>query len=264
MEAHNGCAIAAMYGEVGWRDLKYDMDLRLLRFAGRLFSGGVPGDRWVMRVMAEGVEDIKKGKRVTPWWKRLNQKIVFYGLDAHITKGSDWRQHVDSKIAMKAHGEWRDSMIKKGGEVKKTMRYYCIKDKPYYEWYLREDWEKKREVFRIRTGQAMLNNIKARWAGSVGELCVLCRKERETEEHIVLECPLLNKERKHMLKGLRAIIGPRKWGEFLGMALREKMAWVLRLDGEIARMGRKELWVEVFRWVGKMLYARDRAEERRK
>ena len=25
LEAHNGCAIAAMYGEMGWRDLKYDM-----------------------------------------------------------------------------------------------------------------------------------------------------------------------------------------------------------------------------------------------
>ncbi len=98
----------------------------------------------------------------------------------------------------------------------------------------------------------------------MGELCLLCGMEKETEEHIMLECLLLNKERKHTLKGLQAIIGPRKWGEFSGLALREKMAWVLRLDGGIARMGKKELWVEVFRWVGRMLYARDRAEERRK
>ncbi len=97
-----------MYGEVGWRDLKYDMDLRLLRFAGRLWAGGLPGDRWVLKVFAQGMEDVLEGRETTPWCKRLASKIEYYRLDPKILgEFREWRVQVDKMIAQKAEEEWR-------------------------------------------------------------------------------------------------------------------------------------------------------------
>ncbi len=266
LKAHNGCSIAAMYGEMGWRNIKFDVDLRLLRFAGRLWpgvEGGLPRERWVSLVFMEGVDDIKKGRRVTPWWNRLSNRIMYYGLDMDlISKGPEWRQHVDKQIGLKADREWRESMFKEGGQLKSTLRYYVTKNRPQYEAYLRGGWEKKREVFRLRTGQAMLNSIKAKWDKGVEGLCVLCKKERETEEHIVLGCPRLNRERKEMFAWLQLIVGPHKWGQFVNMGEGDQMAWVLGLEEAIAVMGKRELWREVFRFMGRMLYTRDRVAEK--
>ncbi len=165
------------------------------------------------------------------------------------------------KVAAKADELWKEGMFKKGAELKSTLRYYCKKGQPKYEGYLRDDWEKKREVFKIRTGQAMFHAIKSRWDGKVDERCVLCRKERETEEHVLLECPKLGDMREMLMEKLLQVVGKERWDRFLTLDKEGQMTWVLRLDDTVAGLGSRRDWKEIFSWIGRMVYKRDRAAE---
>ncbi len=123
---------------------------------------------------------------------------------------------------------------------------------------IKYDWEKKKEVFRVRTGQALFRDIRSRWDRGVDRFCVLCREESETEEHIILECPELGEEREWMLEVLHHLVGQERWARFLALDKIEQMTWVLGLNAEIAGVGRGGVWMKVFEWVGRIVYHRYR------
>ena len=56
-----GCAIAAMYGELGWTDLSHDMAKRTLNFFGCLGSGTFDPGRWSQLAFLEGIEAVNRG-----------------------------------------------------------------------------------------------------------------------------------------------------------------------------------------------------------
>ncbi len=258
---HRGCAIKAMYGELGWRDIKYELDKRLLRFLGRMWVGGVPDERWSMKVFLEGLEDIRKGRALTPWWARVSKKFDEYGLDAGLLIRKEglqkWRTHVDKQIASKALVDWG-----KGMEGMSTLRYYRKKPTPKYEPYLRDDWEKKWELFRIRTGQAMLNGIRSKWDCNTEEWCVVCKEIRETEEHLLLECKGLTLEREVVMRAFEGALDERGKEEFRGLSQVDKMGWMLGLDEGVAKRIGKQTWKRIFVGIGRLLYKRDRLADK--
>ncbi len=254
---HKGCAIKAMYGELGWKDIKYDFDKRLLRFVGRMWVGGLPENRWSVKVFLEGLEDVRLGKTLTPWWTRVSKKFDEYELDTSLLIRKEsfakWKAHVDKQIIEKANSEWRDRM-----DEMHTLRYYKKKEAPCYEEYLRDDWEKKRELFKLRTGQAMLNSIRCKWDPLVDEVCLLCGEARETEEHLVLECKNLDKERGWVLDEFKGALGREGWEEFQGLPTEDKMGWILGLDKEIRDSMEKVTWKRIFAGIARLLYRRNR------
>ena len=259
---HKGCAIKALYGELGWRDVRYDMDRRLLRYVGRMWSGIVSEDRWASKVFREGLEDVILGNTVTPWWGRVDNALKEYDIDVGVLLRKEgihsWRKHVDKQIDLKEVEMWEKGM----GEMY-TMRYYREKAGPCHEAYLAENWEYKREIFRVRTGQAMLNYIRARWDKKTqGEKCVLCKGATETEEHLVLECTKLGDLRDKTLGIFEGELGREAGSKFRGLEKRDKMVWLLGLNASIRKVLSKVTWRKVLGGIGRMLYIRDRAAEK--
>ncbi len=107
----------------------------------------------------------------------------------------------------------------------------------------------------------MFRDIQAKWDNKVDSLCVLCRGDRETEEHVLLECSELNEEREMMLGKFRELLGPERWERFGLLDQKNQMTWLLGLNAEVAKLGRGGDWMEIFRWVGKMVYYRDESVE---
>ena len=56
-----GCAITAIYGELGWTDLSHDMAKRTLNFFGHLGSGTLDPGRWSQLAFLEGIEAVNRG-----------------------------------------------------------------------------------------------------------------------------------------------------------------------------------------------------------
>ena len=144
-----GCAITAIYGELGWTDLSHYMAKRTLNFFGHLGSGTLDPGRWSQLAFLEGIEAVNRGV-ISPWWRRLQELISTYDIDpVCFTNITTWRQHVKAKTV---------EMRIKDMEEKSTLRYYKVKKEYDVEEYLSGNKRYKYECFAIRTGQAMLNN----------------------------------------------------------------------------------------------------------
>ena len=144
--------------------------------------------------MGTVIEAVNRGV-ISPWWHCLQELISTYDIDPKcITKKVTWRQYVNSAIKAKTV-----EVRIKDVEEKSTLRYYRVRKEYDMEEYLSGNKRYKYECFAIRTGQAMLNN-RCKWDRDIINVCPLCRQVGETEEHLILECESVKKERDIIFK----------------------------------------------------------------
>ncbi len=257
VKGRKNCAIAAMYGELGWRDLSYDMDMRKLRYCGRLWSKSTPNDRWAKMAFDEGLEDLSLGRGISSWWNKIAKLVVKYGIDLTKVNTPEWKKHVDKKIGERALLDWRQQV-----EERETMRYYRIKDEPSFDSYLANNWKYRFQIFAIKTGQGTLNWMRQKWeAGNDGK-CAMCGLEEETEEHLIIRCRKLNNLRDNVLEILLGGLSQEGWETFQQMDDTEKMGVVTAVHPAVRKELRTNQIRRIEELVGQMLTKRHIQAER--
>ncbi len=222
LKGRKGCSIAAMYGELGWRDIRHEMKLRMLRYCGRLWSQGIEEDRWCKKVFLEGLMDLHQGRGVSTWWCRIADLVTEYRLDLSEVDQARWQSHVDKKIAVQALSEWRREV-----DGKSTLRYYKAKEEPAMEEYLANNWRYRFQIFALRTGQEPLNWLRKKWRKDLDGKCTMCGQQEETEEHLLLRCTRLGSARDEILEILYTKLDDEDWEAFQAMDDSGKLQVVL-------------------------------------
>ena len=100
-------------------------------------------------------------------------------------------------------------------EKKKSLTWYKNKEKPKNEKIYNGSWEAKL-LFKARTDSLEVNEKNKKWGGNT-DLCEKCqtKSERiiETLEHLLVECPEYEEDRKRFESEMITKIGNREWEE---------------------------------------------------
>ena len=135
---------------------------------------------------------------------------------------------------------------------KSTLRYYKKKKKPKFEKYITNSTY-SREIFQLRTGQAMLKGRTAKFKNNKDKdnKCVSCEEEVETEEHLILECKAYENERRKVPQGILKI------PDWKNLSEEEKMKSMLFIHDKNKKEEEK---TQVLEELGKWLRRRNRKE----
>ena len=92
-------------------------------------------------------------------------------------------------------------------ENKSTLQWYRAKERPEaINWHV-GDWG-SRLLVRARTGTL---EVKARSRDEQDQNCKFCRDERETIEHLIVECHGYEQQRGRLIGAMVGILGETEW-----------------------------------------------------
>ena len=101
-------------------------------------------------------------------------------------------------------------------EKKTSLKWYKFKEKP--KTLKAYDGSQGAEIlFKARTNSLEVNERKKRWGEEVDERCEYCNDkkkiEKETLEHVIIECQEYKENRKIFMEEIKKEIGEKEWQE---------------------------------------------------
>ena len=118
----------------------------------------------------------------------------------------NWEENTEKMIKKKieniGHLKWKNGM-----EEKSTLRWYKHKEKIGRECWYTGDWGGKL-FFKLRSGTLEVNG---RNRDEEQQSCSFCGERKESIEHLIVECPGHEKERRTLNRELEIILGKEEW-----------------------------------------------------
>ena len=184
-------AIEAIRGEMGWSTCKERIIKSKLYFAKKIER--MRETRITRRVYEESKRKSQWCKDIERWKNKLQIQEGWTELTT---------REINKKIEELGYREWRE-----GIERKSTLTWYGGKTEIRKEdWYC-GDWESKL-LFKTRSGTLEVNG-RNREIQEQG--CKLCGEEKETIEHLIVECDSYSEERRALDKKIQCLLGDGEW-----------------------------------------------------
>ena len=184
-------AIEAIRGDMGWSTFRERIVKGKLRLSKRI--EGLSGDRWVKRILNNWGDNSSWKKELERWKRRED-------LD------NDWPRLSSNKVRQRIeeNGKTRWQL---GMERKSTLKWYRKREKPEaIKWHMGDQGSKL--LAKARSGTM---EVKSRNRNEEDQNCSICRDERETIEHFIVECPGYREQRGRLVESIKGILGLTEW-----------------------------------------------------
>ena len=187
-------AVEAIRGEMGWSSFKERIEKGKFNFMKKI--EGLAEDRWVKKILAERNDMSRWRKEVERWKKKENLQEEWCRVGV---------KEVKKKVEENGRERWKQGM-----ENKNTLRWYKRKEKPEAIHWHTGDWG-SRLLVKARTGTL---EVKARKRNE-DQNCSFCAGQRETVEHLIVECVKYEGYRKDLINVIVSVIGEEEWNRRL-------------------------------------------------
>lgn len=191
-------ATEAIRGDMGWSTFRERIIKGKLGYAKKLET--MEDERWAKILMKEN-EVVTSGKKEIRRWKRRE----------NVEENWENMGYMEVKKAIEKNGR---SRWEEGVKEKTSLTWYARKEKPEGIKWHDGDWGSKL-LFKARTGTL---EVKGRNRDITDRECKFCIGERETIEHIIVECKKYDEERKVLIEKVEGIIGKEEWQKRKGNA----------------------------------------------
>ena len=233
-------ASAAVRGDFGWWTMRARRDLKRLSYWGRLCR--MKGNRLLRAVYLQSKNRAGRNE----WCSQTKQLLVSLGLGhlwqtEQVGGEKDWKNLVRSCIKAREQKEW----LAKIDQTPKLRVYRTLKRELVREDYLELDVEERRSIAMMRSGTNPLRVEQGRWKREklAERTCLLCVQGKiETEQHFLLECWVMERERRLLFKNILAATG------YDIRLMRDDAQWVLEVClgvGLPQQETRREIWKAV-------------------
>ena len=188
--APRSTGLEAIRGDMGWSTFKERIVKGKLCFARKIEN--LSEERWAKKILTEEDRNSKWKKEIKRWKKKEN-----------LEENWNTAQIKDIKITVQENGK---NKWQRGMEGKSTLKWYTKKEKPEeIEWHS-GDWGSKL-LFKARAGVLEVNGRKR---NEEEQNCKFCN-EKETIEHLIVECSEYDDLRETLIRNVTRIIGNQEW-----------------------------------------------------
>ena len=233
LKAHDNVAIEALYGELGWLPIRYQVYTRVLSYYGRLCRlGETRPEGWTYKVAYITVlGEMNGGVHHSNPWAR-NVVSIASKLDLNLAEAQNvskvvWGKRVKESVRKAFIKEWKAGVM-----VKTSLRFYLAKPEPKAETYV-DGSAFAQLIFAARSGSLRVNQLLSKWfaTSQVRPECPRCSAPSETIEHVLIHCPALFSSRQKLLSAVPflneiiTISDVEKAQVFLGFREDPKIPW---------------------------------------
>jgi hypothetical protein len=195
--ANSYVATEALRGEMGWSRYENRIANMKINYYSKLKNG----------VTGSWAEVIGQSADRSRWRNEIKRYMRGYQIEENMLQQEDGKKVIRTKILQKSQTEWERVV----GE-RSTLRIYKNKPAPGEEKFY-DGSLSAALLFKARTGSLEVKARTYRWSGS-GEICEWCTDgERETIEHLMIECRGHTQERETAIHGFITILGGVSVGE---------------------------------------------------
>jgi hypothetical protein len=172
-------ADAAIQGELGWSLFETREAHSKIKFYGRLtyMDKG--------RLAKKMFEFAKSNGEKTTWFKRMRHLSRKFDPSTEMLRSGNlkgFQNWVQTAIKESAHKLWREEV-----EKKSSLRFYAIKTAYRYEEY-HDNSLGSQLLFKARSGALETRCLLSK-RFKVDRTCERCKREEETLQHLILDCP---------------------------------------------------------------------------
>ena len=185
-------AIEAIRGDMAWSTFKERIIKGKFGFVKKIKE--MKEGRWAKKILEEGRRDTTLKREIDKWSMRENI-------------GDGWNNMSLKDIKKKIEGNGLERWTA-GMREKSSMKWYRRKQKPEeIRWHV-GDWGSKL-LFKARTGTL---EVKGRNRDDQQDKnCSFCVGEKETIEHLIVECDKYNEQRRRLIDAVITVIGKEEW-----------------------------------------------------
>ncbi len=227
-------------GELGWWTIPEWMALIKLRYLQHIDRR--PDNTWVKQIALHTHN--KPLQQETSWWKEIRRIIEKYNINTTAMKNDkkQWNSYIKEQIEKVSQREWKNNLQKKA--------------------HLGIYGHKENRGLSIATTNNVQDRILIKfWANDLEDQATLAEgihtprrcdqcptKERQTAEHIVLECEKYETERHVFLQNIKRKWSPEKWAEWENQSTSIQLAEILGVNDtegstrQIARKFTMKVW----------------------
>jgi hypothetical protein len=202
-------AVEALRGDMGWSTfkerrmrsvLRYKVRLERMddeRWARKMYMWNIKGSKWARRCRALvrkcGMHEawVRQG----PAGPKDEWVVTVRGAIGIEWDEKEWKREINKRVKDYGLKVWKQGM-----EGKDTLRLYQMKAMPKYECMY--DGSRGGDLlFCVRAGALGVNGRTYRWNERREDKCFMCDgDEKETAEHLVMECGAYERERLSMME----------------------------------------------------------------